>query len=157
MLAHTSEVGHRSDLHGGHLRRRLLAVISTVAAVALIWSLVTLAAGFDLRAPAMDGRSSAAPIGLGPVVAVSTLAALAGWALLAVFERRTRRARTWWLVAALVALAISLTGPMSGTGVTGADRSLLMLLHAVVAVVLIPLMYRSSTGRPGNTDEEVRE
>jgi hypothetical protein len=51
-------------------------------------------------------------------VVVSLLA----WALLAVLERRTSSAQAIWRVVAVLALLLSLSAPLSGTGVTLGDR-----------------------------------
>lgn len=126
---------------------RLLAVTAAVGGAVLGWALVTQVAGVDLRAPEFGGSGGTAAVGLGQVVLVSALAGLAAWGLLALLERRTRRARGLWLGLAVLGFLLSLGGPLSGEGVTSADRGLLIALHAAVAVVLIPLLSLSS--RPG--------
>jgi hypothetical protein len=42
---------------------------------------------------------------------------------------------------------------MSGTGLDNTERALLVLLHLVVALVLIPLLYRTIYNRAEATDE----
>ena len=131
---------------------RLLAVGAAVAGAVVGWSLITQVAGVDLRAPDFRGSGGTAAVGLGQVVVVSALAGLAAWGLLALLERRTRRARRLWLGLAAVAFLVSLGGPLSGRGVAPSDRGLLIVLHAVVAAILIPLLYLSS--RPRREDRD---
>lgn len=76
----------------------------------------------------------------------SLLVVLAGWGLLALLERVAARARDLWAVIAVVVLIGSLGGPLSGTGVTTANRWALVGLHLVVGVVLVRLLYRTSPG-----------
>jgi hypothetical protein len=47
----------------------------------------------------------------------------------------------------VVVLLASLGAPLSGTGVTAANRAVLTLLHLTVAAVLIPVFYRTSPAR----------
>ncbi len=72
---------------------------------------------------------------------VAVLTGLAGWALLTVLERLTKRARTAWTAIALVLLLVSLAGPLSAT--TPAATVGLAALHLVVAAVLIIGLRRS--------------
>jgi Family of unknown function (DUF6069) len=126
---------------------RLLAVAAAMAGALLGWTLITQVAGVDLRAPDFGGSGGTAAVGLAQVVLVTGLAGLAAWGLLALLERRTHGARRLWLGLAMLGFLLSLGGPLSGDGVTSADRGLLIALHAAVAVVLIPLLALSS--RPG--------
>jgi hypothetical protein len=144
-LARTEVQGEQKTVRRGWVR--LLAVAAAMAGAVLGWTLITQVAGLDLRAPDFRGSSGTAPVGLGQVVLVSGLAGLGAWGLLALLERRTHGARRLWLGLAVLAFLLSLGGPLSGKGVTSADRGLLIALHAAVAVALIPLLAVSS--RPG--------
>jgi hypothetical protein len=124
---------------------RAIAVAAAVAAPVIAWALFQ-AFGVDLRSPQMGSQASQ-EIGVGNVIFVSLLAGLAGWALLAVLERFTARARVIWTAVATVALIVSLGGPMQGTGISGGTRAALIALHVVVAAVLIPLMARTARSR----------
>lgn len=128
-------------------RARLLAIAAALLVAELVWVLAGLALGTHLQAPA--GTVSPQPVDIGPLeVAIACVVlSLVGWAMLAGLERLTRHARRIWLVVALVALAASLTMPLSGTGVSPVNRIALVLIHVVVAAVLIPLLYRTSTQR----------
>jgi len=137
-------VAGQSDV-GRRRRARFLAVAAVVAAALGLWAVYHLAFGIDLRSPASFGEHGiTSAVGPGNAAFVSALAALAAWGLLAVLERLTSRARRVWLAIALLALALSLGGPLSGTGLTAADRMELLGFHLLVGAVLIPLMYRTA-------------
>lgn len=133
---------------------RLIAVASAVITALAVWTLIELLLGMDVRAPGFDGSGATTDVGAAAVLSAATLASLAGWGLLALLERLTARARRVWAAAAVVGLVASLGGPMSGTGVTAANRTVLVLLHLVVAVVLIPMLYRTSAA--GRTPHAAR-
>jgi hypothetical protein len=78
------------------------------------------------------------------VTVTSGVASLAAWGLLALLERLTAHPRTLWTAIAVLALLISLGGPLSGTGITSANRVALALMHLSVAAVLIPLLPRTA-------------
>jgi hypothetical protein len=88
---------------------------------------------------------SAAPesVEVGLVAGASALASLAAWGLLALLERRTRRARSIWTAIAVVVLLVSLSLPLSA-GTTNSVRATLALMHVVVAAILIPTLRRGS-------------
>ncbi len=69
------------------------------------------------------------------VALTALVAALAGWALLAVLERITARPRRIWYPVALAVFILSLLGPLGGTG-TGA-RLGLAALHVTVGTIVI--------------------
>jgi Family of unknown function (DUF6069) len=126
-------------------RARLTAVAAVVAAALGLWAVYHMAFGIDLRSPASFGESgSTFAVEPGQVALVSALAGFAAWGLLALLERLISRAQRVWLVIALLALVLSLGGPMSGTGLTTANRMELLGFHLLVGAVLIPLMYRTS-------------
>jgi len=64
---------------------------------------------------------------------------LLAWAALALIERTARRPRRAWIITSLAVLAVSLSAPLSGYGLTGADRLALICMHLAVAVVLVPV------------------
>lgn len=125
-------------------KRRLVVVAGAVVAAVAVYLVATLIAGQDLRGPAMNDRAPA-EITVGAVLAASAFVSLLGWALLALLERFTARARTIWTIVALVVLLVSLGGPLTGTGVSTGNRVGLVLLHLAVAAVLIPLLPGRST------------
>lgn len=91
----------------------------------------------------MDPTAPAREVTAGAVVASSLGAALAAWALLAVLERHTSRARAVWTAVALGVLAASLVPPVTA-GVGPASKAALALMHVAVAAALIPLLRRTS-------------
>ena len=129
-------------------RTRLLGVAAAVLAAEAVWVLAVLVLGIRLQAPAGTGYPE--PVDIGPlnVALASVVLSLVGWAVLATLERLTPHARRIWLVLALLALAASLAMPLSGTGVGAANRAVLVLMHVVVAGILVPVLYRTSSGRP---------
>lgn len=122
---------------------RTLAVAAAVIAALAVWLLAEPWLGNDLRSPANGTQASQDISGVNVVIAAA-IAGLAGWALLAVLERFTARARTIWTVIAVVVMLASLGGPLSGTGITATNRTWLVLMHAVVGAVLIPLLASTS-------------
>lgn len=132
--------------------RRSRAVIAAVAAACGAWLLIEGSGEVDLQAPASIGDASGQDIGLLSVLFASLAASLAGWLALGLIERYTARPGRWWIIIALGAFLLSLGGPLSGTGLDNTDRALLTLLHLVVAVVLIPLLYRTIDNRAETTD-----
>jgi hypothetical protein len=129
----------------GHRRQalRAAAVPAAAAAAAAVWTVAVPLAGVDLRVE-MNGQAQS--VGVGAVVGVALTVGLLGWALLAVLERRARRATTIWTGVALAVAGFSLLGPLT-SAVTAAAAAVLVALHLVVAGVLIPAMRRSSAGR----------
>lgn len=123
---------------------RLLLTTGTVLAAAAAWAIIEGVAGVDLRAPAFDASTTSQDIGLLAVVVSSLVASLAAWGTLALLERSVSRPRRIWAALAIAGLFLSLGGPLSGTAIDTASRSLLVVLHVIVAAVLIPLFYRTA-------------
>jgi len=119
-------------------------VVDLAAATFAVWVVAVPLAGIELEVQRSAG-AAVQEIGPASVAATSLLAGLAGWALLAVLERLTQRARTNWTAAALVALIISLAGPLSEGRGTAATAALLSM-HVVEAAVLIPMLTRVPVG-----------
>jgi hypothetical protein len=128
---------------------RSVAAGAAVLAALALWAVSEELLGIDLWSPRMGSQPSR-DIEAGVVAVTSAVASLAGWALLAILERFTARARTVWVTVAVIALVASLGAPLSGTGITTANRVVLMLLHLAVGAVLIPPLYRSSPAPAGH-------
>jgi hypothetical protein len=122
--------------------RRGLTVLAVTVAAVVVWLVAVPVAGVDLLV-----RSAGAEQPVGPVaVAVATLlAGLAGWALLALLERLTTRARGIWTGVAVAVLLLSLLGPLT-EGVGAAAKATLVLLH-LVGGLLVPALRRTAAGR----------
>jgi hypothetical protein len=133
----------RADAASSRRKARLLAVMAAVLGAVAVWTVAKVGFGVELYQP---GKGSEPPVelGVGSVIFSSAIASLAGWALLAGLERFTAKARTVWAVVAGVVLIGSLGGPLSGEGLTSANRLSLVAMHLVVGAVLIPLLYRTS-------------
>jgi len=123
-------------------RRRLVAVAAAVAAALAVFAVIEGVMGVDLQSPGF-GTSGAQDLGFAPVLVASALAGATAWGLLALLERWTSLPRRYWTIAVTLGFVISIGGPMSGAGISQSNRWLLLLLHVVVAVVLIPLLYRT--------------
>ena len=117
-------------------RRRALAVLGAAAATLTVWAIAGPLAGVDLRVHVGSGTQHVGPA---TVVAVSILAGLAGWALLAAMEHFTLRARAVWTATALTVLALSLAGPLT-SGATTAAKMALTGMHLAAAAVLVPAL-----------------
>ncbi|MFI6743052.1 DUF6069 family protein [Nonomuraea sp. NPDC050451] len=115
------------------LRRLLLTAIGAPAAALAVWALAVPLAGTALTVRTGGGTQTVGPVS---VVVASLVAGLAGWALLAVLERRAARPGRSWTITALVVLVLSLSGPL-GSAVGAAATLVLILLHLVVGAVLV--------------------
>ncbi|MBU8861044.1 MULTISPECIES: DUF6069 family protein [unclassified Micromonospora] len=123
-------------------RDRLLTVVAAAAVTLLGWVVAVPVAGVELAARTGSAEQRVTPV----AVAVSTLlAGLAGWALLALLERLTARARTAWTVVAGLVLLVSLLGPLGG-GAGSAAALTLVALHLVAGAVLITGLRRTAAG-----------
>ncbi len=127
-------------------RSRTLAVGAAVLAALVVWIVAVALLGVDLRVRTTPGGSSVQTIGPALVLAMSLLASLLGWGLLAGLERRTHRADSIWTITAGVVLLLSLAGPLTAA-ITTAAAATLMLLHLSVAAVLIPSLRRTASPR----------
>jgi hypothetical protein len=136
---------------------RLLAVVGAVMAALGLWAIVELGFGFDVRSPgeAFGGASGTSDVGPLQVIIASGIGSLMGWALLALLERFSSRARAVWIAVALLALLASLGGPLSG-GISAANRAVLVCMHLLVAAIVIPSFYLSSSAR-GHGAEAARQ
>lgn len=126
-------------------RARAVAVIGAVAATLTIWAIAGPLAGIDLAIRVGSGAGSQ-PVGPIAVATVSLLAGLAGWGLLVILEGCTQRAGSVWTIFALVALVLSLAGPL-GAGIDTATKLALAGMHLVAAAILIPLLAWTSNRR----------
>lgn len=130
-------------------RTRSLVVAGTVGAALGSWLVAVPLLRVDLAVqPAGAGTQTVSwTVGVVAVFATSLIAALLGWALLAVLEHWTTRARTIWTAVAAVVLLLSLAGPLTSALTTPAAVAL-VALHLVVGSVLI-LGLRQTSARAG--------
>ena len=147
-VAHALQGGVRHVLRlNARQRARLVAVGSAVLVGLVVWAIDTLFLGGEVRTPALGGIPEPMPIGAADVIFVTGFLSLAAWASLAVLERLIARGRNVWAILAGVTLILSLATPLAGTGISAANRVVLLLIHISVGLVLIPLLYRSSQQR----------
>ena len=127
---------------GRRRRTRALAVAAAVVSALAVWAVAELLLGIDLHEPP---RSGLAPRDIGAIntVLAAAVASLGGWGLLALLERWTRRARTIWTAAAGAVFAVSLL-PLAAPGLPAAQRSVLVVMHVVVAGVVIGMLRRTA-------------
>jgi hypothetical protein len=120
-------------------RAHALAVSAAALAALAVWLITDLLLGIDLTAPTRPGSQELMSITPALVAGTSLVVALAGWALLALLERFTARARTSWTAIAVLFALLSLAGPLSALASTSAaNAGALALMHLAVAAVLIP-------------------
>ncbi|MET7672090.1 DUF6069 family protein [Micromonospora luteifusca] len=113
--------------------RRAAVAAGAILAAAAEFAILHSVAGVDLAA---TSGNSTRQITVAAVVVAAAVAVLAGWALLALLERLTNRARVWWTSIAVAVLLLSLlVGPPGGVG--GGAKATLALLHLSVGAVLI--------------------
>lgn len=116
---------------------RWVAVLPAAASTLLGWALAR-AAGVDLAVRSGGGTRT---VGWPSVLVASTLATVAGLALLAYLEARRDRGRQLWTgVATGVFLASLVAGPASATTVTAG--LVLAAMHAAVFLVLLAAAWR---------------
>jgi hypothetical protein len=80
-------------------------------------------------------------IGAGAVLATSVIAGLAGWALLALLERATRRPLAIWLATATVVYLLSLLAAVPAAA-NASSAGTLIGLHSVVFAALVAGFWR---------------
>jgi Family of unknown function (DUF6069) len=147
--------------HGG--RPRLAGVAGAVAAAAGVWLVARYGVGMQLRTPGFASMQHSASLTVGFVLVASTVAALAGWGVVTLIERVTRRPRRAWIATGLLVTMVSLSAPMSGHGIAATDRLALVCMHLAVAAVLIPVFaltirpsQRPVEDAPRNSDADRR-
>jgi hypothetical protein len=110
-------------------RRRISTVVLAPVAALAAWACLRLL-GLDFDVKTGDG--SVGPV---DVVAAALVGGLAGWLVLRLVERHSRRPRLWWARIGSTALAISTIGPAYLSD--GISALALTALHFVTAIVVI--------------------
>lgn len=110
-------------------------------AAAVVWLVAVPLLDLSVTVPEAPGSATREPLGLALVLMTAAVASLAGWALLAVLERLTRRAAAIWTGVALVVLVVTM--PYAGD-FTATERAVLATMHLAVAAVLVPALRRTS-------------
>ncbi len=133
------------DPKAGRTRALVAAGGALAAAAAWIVEVPVLGIGLSIRFGGghQPGGSHIQTIGAAQVIGVSLAAALLGWLLLTIIEKRTPHARRAWTGLALTALAASLALPLIAATTIAATAGLIVL-HVAVAAVVIPGLARTS-------------
>jgi hypothetical protein len=124
-------------------RLRLAGVAAAIVLAALAWVVAVPVLGADMIVEDASGKEM--EIGIAPVLIMTTIWSLLGWAFLEILERFTRHARLIWTIVAGIVLLVTfapLAGPMSG-----GTRATLAVLHLAVGAPLIAAFYRSAPPR----------
>jgi hypothetical protein len=120
-----------------------LRALAIVAAVVL--NIVVLVAGRlitgDYPIAAVNGDDQT--IGFAQVAFVTAMSGSVGWGLLALLERSAARPVTVWTIIAIIALGMSMLGPIDGA-VNTSSLIILTIMHIVAAVIIIPAMRNTS-------------
>lgn len=122
------------------LTRAVAALLAALGAL-LVWVVADPLFGVDFSVVA-DGTTTV--VGPAMVLVFALGAALVGWAVLALLERFTARARLIWLIAAVTVLLLSLVMPFSAGDIDTGAVVALLAMHLVVAAVIIPAYTRTS-------------
>ena len=118
-------------------RTRALCAAGGALAAALAWVVEVPLLGIQLDFRFGSGHIQTIPAG--QAIAAAAAVSLLGWLLLALLERRTRRARLIWVSIALAVLGLSLSLPLSAATTTSAAAGL-VVMHLAVGAAVIPAM-----------------
>lgn len=120
-----------------------MVVVTAVVAGLVIWAITRLILGHDLMTTS-NGNDDATAISPVAVGAESLIAGMIAWGVLVLLERFASRAGCFWLIIAVVVLAISLLGPLALASGTG-SKVALIALHLVVGAILIAGFARTTS------------
>lgn len=146
LTSHTpAQQDRQRDPKPGRTRALVAAGGAFAAAAAWIIEVPLLGIGLSIRFGGghQAGGGHVQTIGAGQVVGISLAAALLGWLLLTILEKRTAHARRSWTGLALAALAASLALPLIAATTVAAAAGLIVM-HVAVAAVVIPGLARTS-------------
>jgi len=127
-------------------RARALCAAGGALAAALAWTVEVPLLGIHLNF--RFGAGHIQTVAVGQVIGVAVVAALLGWLLLTLLERRTPHARLFWTTIALAALAASLALPVAAATTTSAAAGLIVM-HMTVGAIVIPAMARTTEKSSG--------
>lgn len=126
--------------------RRGAAVAGAAAAGLAVWIAAVPVLGVEITARSGDGEMV---VGAPAVAVAGVVAALAGWALLALLERAGARARTVWTRVALAVLVASLVPPLL-QATTVAAGAVLVAMHVAVGAVIVVGLGRTARSVPAS-------
>jgi hypothetical protein len=122
---------------------RLVTIAGATTSVLVYWTANDVFGDTDL---AIRQGSTTQAIGPVAVAATALIAGLAGWGLLALLERKSKRPARTWTIISLTVLALSLAGPL-GSGADLTSKLTLTGMHLLVGLIVIPSLARSSRYR----------
>jgi hypothetical protein len=125
-------------------RARALCAAAGALAAALAWLVEVPLLGIHLTVRFGNGHIQTVVVG--QVIGVTVAAALLGWLLLALLERRTSHARLPWTAIALAAVAVSLGLPLA-VATTSSAVAGLIVMHLTVGAAVIPAMAHTARTR----------
>jgi len=134
-------------------RTRLVATTGAVAAAVAVWLAARYGAGLHPHTPGFGWAQRPAALPPGIAAVLSAAASLLAWAALTLIERTARHPRRVRVITGLIALAVLLSAPLSGYGVTGTDRLALICMHLAVGAVLVPA-YALTTPRVSSAGDD---
>jgi hypothetical protein len=105
-----------------------------------VWLIARYGTGLHLHTPAFGSASQPATLTPGFAAVVTATASAAACGVLYLIERTARNARRAWILTSLAALAVSLSAPLSGHGVSGPGRLALICMHLAAGAVLVPVL-----------------
>jgi len=129
-------------------RSRALCAAGGALAGALAWTVEVPLLGIRLNF--RYGTSHIEIIAVSEIIGASLVAALLGWLLLAVLDRRTPHARTLWTGMALAGLAGSVALPLAAATTTATTTSAivgLVVMHLTIGAAVIPAMAHTARTR----------
>jgi hypothetical protein len=128
---------------------RALAIVGGAAAALVVWALAKYLFDAELRGGAQPGGSNLVDIQPVHVIVSTVMWTAVGWALLAILERFTGRARTIWTWVAVAGLLVSFVSPLVAANMTDGTKLALSVMHVAVAAVVIPVFVRTSRDARG--------
>jgi hypothetical protein len=131
--------------------RRAITLGLAVAAGLAVWLVSDPLLGIDLS---VGTGETARTVGPPSIVVAALLAGGAGWALLALLERRLPRGRRVWRVTAWTVLVLSLLGPVSAGATGGVFVSLIAMHVAVGATLALGLAGRAADDLAGRAADD---
>ncbi len=120
---------------------RAMGLGAAVLGASLLW-LAAHALGVSFRVDPHHGHPPQV-LSLPLIIGFTLFFCLAGWGLLALLERYTRRAKTIWTMLAVTMLLLSF-GPIISVSAAAGTKAALSLIHCSIAAVLIPAMRRGN-------------
>lgn len=137
----TSTVRRPASPRTRALARALVAAGAVLAAI-VVWAVAVVVLDLRVTVPTGPGSPNRDDLQFGPVLITAVVVSFAGWALLALLERTTSRARTNWTA---IAVAVFLLTLPYLPGFTATERLVIGLIHLALAAVLITGLRRTGS------------